>query len=643
MIYRPEVDGLRAVAVVPVMLFHAGLGYAQGGYVGVDVFFVISGYLITSILLNELRDDDFSIVRFYERRARRILPALFFVMLCCMPFAWLWLTPLELKDFGQSLAAVAVFASNIHFWIETDYFDTAAEFKPLLHTWSLAVEEQFYILFPPFLATLWYYANRWKSVVVALLLVCSLYLAHELSERVEFSFFMLPTRAWELLLGTLIALHLSKHGFIQRGGVNQVGSIIGVVLIAGAVLFFDETTPIPGPHALVPTVGAALVIICAVESTVVHRLLSSRPMVGVGLVSYSAYLWHQPVLAFARVRTLGELVVWQALLLCVLALGLAFFSWKFVEAPFRDKRRITFPVIISLSCLGIFVFASIGALLHVNEGFKARPTFYDGYHNLQFGNYEFDNRKLRSESWSLLRTEAGQNSYGLDGNAFDQQLWFQKNDHRRKMLIVGNSHSKDLYNVFVNSEKVTSEYQIARYGAQIRTLSDAFFTSKNFMASDVVVIASRFTERDLANLEQLVKRLVAEDKHVVLVPRSFDFYFNGMLTEADRTLLLNDRTRTVAELAVLANQKYSDEYQGGRLSDRLFVKSQRAVIEISHKHGVAIFDKMDYICPNDVCVGVDPTYSKYFYDYGHHTLEGAKAFGEIVDRLSLHLKLKRTF
>jgi peptidoglycan/LPS O-acetylase OafA/YrhL len=199
--YRAEIDGLRALAVLPVILFHAGFEWFSGGFVGVDVFFVISGYLITTIIISEMADGKFSIINFYERRARRILPALFFVMAACLPFAWFWLAPTHLKNFGQSLAAVSTFSSNILFWWESGYFDTAAELKPLLHTWSLAVEEQFYLLFPLLLMITWRLGVRWILTLLALLFLCSLALAHWGAYNYPTaSFYMLPTRGWELSL-----------------------------------------------------------------------------------------------------------------------------------------------------------------------------------------------------------------------------------------------------------------------------------------------------------------------------------------------------------------------------------------------------------------------------------------------------------
>ncbi len=204
--YRAEIDGLRALAVLPVILFHAGFEWFSGGFIGVDVFFVISGYLITSMIIAEMNEGNFSIVNFYERRARRILPALFFVMFLCLPFAWLWLTPNYLKDFGQSLVAVSTFSSNILFWLEDGYFDPVSELKPLLHTWSLAIEEQYYILFPIFLILTWRFGIKWILILLSLIFLVSLSITQWGSDNApSAAFYLLPTRGWELLLGVFSA------------------------------------------------------------------------------------------------------------------------------------------------------------------------------------------------------------------------------------------------------------------------------------------------------------------------------------------------------------------------------------------------------------------------------------------------------
>jgi len=299
--YRREIDGLRALAVLPVILFHAGFETFSGGFVGVDVFFVISGYLITTIILAELEQGNFSIVNFYERRARRILPALFSVMLVCIPFAWFWLLPSNMKDFSQSLVAVSVFASNILFWRESGYFDTAAELKPLLHTWSLSVEEQYYVLFPLFLMIFWKLGKRWILVTLGLVFVASLAVAQWAAyAKPAAAFYLLPPRGWELLIGAFAAFYLSQANRKDFGkGLSEFGGWLGVALILYAVFAYSKATPFPGFYALVPTLGTVLIILFATKQTAVGKLLGNKAFVGVGLISYSAYLWHQPLFAFA--------------------------------------------------------------------------------------------------------------------------------------------------------------------------------------------------------------------------------------------------------------------------------------------------------------------------------------------------------
>ena len=205
--YRPEIDGLRAIALIPVVLFHAGFEWFSGGYVGVDVFFVISGYLITSIILQEKEVGNFSFTYFYERRARRILPALFFIMLLCIPFAWILLLPHELIDFGKSLMATSLFSSNILFWLESDYFAADAELIPLIHTWSLAIEEQFYLFFPLIMIFFWVIGKRHLFWILSIIAIVSFTLT-EWGWRhfPEANFYLIPSRAWELMIGALIAL-----------------------------------------------------------------------------------------------------------------------------------------------------------------------------------------------------------------------------------------------------------------------------------------------------------------------------------------------------------------------------------------------------------------------------------------------------
>jgi peptidoglycan/LPS O-acetylase OafA/YrhL len=373
--YRRELDGLRALAVIPVILFHAGLQSLSGGFVGVDVFFVISGFLITSIIISEKEANRFSLTSFYERRARRILPALFFVMLACLPFAWLWLVPIDLKNFSQGLVAVCGFASNILFWKKTGYFEASAELNPLLHTWSLAVEEQYYVLFPLFIMLTWKLGRRSMVGLLVAIACASLALAHWGALNAPTStFFLLPARCWEILIGAFTAFYLSQRVHAPRASLAQFGSLAGLAMIVYAVCRFDHETPFPSLYTLVPTVGAALIILFATPTSWAGQLLGSRPFVWIGTISYSAYLWHQPLFAFARNKSPTEPGPLSFAMLVVLALLLAYLSWKYVETPFRDRQRFQRKQIFAYGAACSALFVGIGLTGHVTGGFLNRLT-----------------------------------------------------------------------------------------------------------------------------------------------------------------------------------------------------------------------------------------------------------------------------
>lgn len=328
------------MAVLPVILFHAGFAAVPGGFVGVDVFFVISGYLITGILIEEITRGQYSILRFYERRARRILPALVAVLLACIPFAWMWLLPEQLKDFGESLAAVLVFLSNLYFMSQVSYFAPAAELQPLLHTWSLAVEEQYYLIFPLIVAVSLRFGLRTLFAVTLTLTLSSLFFS-EVGLRInpERNFFFSLSRFWELGVGSLCAVAAARCGGMRNGPLAG----LGLLLILAAVFLYDRTMPFAGLSALLPVGGAALILLFCREDTLTGRLLSQPIMVGVGLISYSAYLVHQPLFAFARIRSAEEPGAVLLVALCLASLGLGWLSWRFIERPFRGTRPSALP------------------------------------------------------------------------------------------------------------------------------------------------------------------------------------------------------------------------------------------------------------------------------------------------------------
>ncbi len=375
--YRREIDGLRALAVLPVIFFHAGFQAFSGGFIGVDVFFVISGYLITSIILTEKTSGKFTLINFYERRARRILPALFFIMLVCLPFSWLWLLPSDLNDFSKSLIVVPIFSSNFLFVNQSGYFDTAIELKPLIHTWSLAVEEQYYLLFPIFISFLWYKCWPWAAriifVVALISLIFSNWGAHNYPTA---TFYLLPTRIWELFIGSLVALYLFNHNqnLLSERKTSSVLGIVGLLLIVFSIITFDEGTPFPSLYALTPTIGTALIILFSSQNEWVGKWLGNKLFVGLGLISYSAYLWHQPLFAFARIRSFSVPTTGLLLSLSLLAIFLAYLSWKYVEKPFRDKNKFSQKQIFIFSLIGSLFFIGLGITGNINKGFGQRFT-----------------------------------------------------------------------------------------------------------------------------------------------------------------------------------------------------------------------------------------------------------------------------
>lgn len=370
--YRRDIDGLRAVAVLPVILFHLNSPIFPGGYVGVDVFFVISGYLITATLVKEIRAGDFSIIRFYERRCRRILPALFAMIAFCLVVGSLIFLPDDLRNLGKSVFATSIFVSNVLFWKEIDYFAPSAELLPLLHTWSLAVEEQFYIFFP---LLLWALGRWWKGAfVLPILILAVLSLAISIVQvgtAPSAAYYLLPSRAWELLTGSLIAV-----GAVRPIAVRWAGEIIaaaGLILIMGSALLLHEADPFPGLLALPPVLGAAALIHAGTNSsTLAGRLLSLPPFVSIGLISYSLYLWHWPLIVFIRYAAMGNWTAQSALLAIIATFVLGYLSWRFIEQPIRNRRLVPRGRLFAGSGASIVLAGVAGVLLVSARGLPSR-------------------------------------------------------------------------------------------------------------------------------------------------------------------------------------------------------------------------------------------------------------------------------
>lgn len=457
--YRPDIDGLRAVAVLSVMAFHVGLSKVPGGFVGVDVFFVISGYLISSIVFAEIAQSRFSIVSFYERRIRRIFPALFATLAICGIVACIYLLPSELIAYGKSMLAATASFSNFYFWRHSGYFDSPFS-QPLLHTWSLAVEEQFYITFPLFLVLARkFFPERLKAAVVILFFASLLTSAVVVSRSPETAFYMLYTRAWELLLGTILSLRMLPR--LHSAWLRNPATLSGMGMIAFSVLTYTKETLFPGLSALGPCVGSALIIWAGEGgSSLVGSVLSWRPIVFIGLISYSLYLWHWPVIIL---RHMGVLVGigaftshWPAALLSshrfdmfvmvAISFVLAVLSWWFVERPFRlGPLRLSGRPLFALAGSVLFILMGGSAWTVWAGGFKGRfpaaavqvasaggtiidaPSSdgIDGVHSLRTGpcfittDYHFEDYNYKA----CLHQVTGKKNYLLLGDSHSDMLW----------------------------------------------------------------------------------------------------------------------------------------------------------------------------------------------------------------------------
>lgn len=449
--YRPEIDGLRAVAILPVVFYHAGLAAFSGGFVGVDVFFVISGYLITSIILGERRAGRFSLLSFYSRRIRRIFPALFVMMAAVYPIAFALMGPFEMAEFSGSVIATTFFLANAYFYDISGYFATAAEMKPLLHTWSLAVEEQFYLVFPALVLLTWRMGARRQIAFFAGLAVASLALAQWdiAAGKGDRAFFMLQTRLWELMAGALAAFWLAspRGQALRTGGSLRHAALAGLALILYSVMAYDGDTAFPGLAALPPVLGAVLVVLFATPQSLAGRVLSLPPVVFVGLVSYSLYLWHVPLLVLTRIATGRDD---PALLLgvCALAFGIACLSWRYVERPIRRMQTLPPRRLFGTAAAAMAILAGLGLAGTQTEGFRA---FY-----LE---HRLDSRtRANFERFSPQATRSRVDDDGCRfrdevlSDAFLNRFETCVETHGQAVFLLGDSHAENLYNALRSTE-----------------------------------------------------------------------------------------------------------------------------------------------------------------------------------------------
>ena len=643
--YRPEIDGLRTIAVLSVLVYHAEffIGNHQllkGGYLGVDVFFVISGYLITSLILNEHRaTGTFSFLNFYERRGRRLLPALLTVMLASLPVAWLVLMPTQLIDFSKSLISSIFFASNFYWHVTLqEYGAESALLKPFLHTWSLAIEEQYYVLFPILLLGIYRFLKTRTLGVLSACLLLSLCLAELINK--QFGFYMLPTRFWELLAGALLAHRMVYYPLNKTDTlVHRVSPFFGIFLITYSVLFIEFNDKHPGLITLIPVIGTVLIIWLANPRDRATSILSSKLFVAIGLVSYSLYLWHYPIFAFGRIiRTNPD--IYHKLTWFILSGILSFFTYKFVETPFRNRTRLNLKQASIILALMTFVVLGFAAYAIQNDGARERfPKLMNIY-----GRNEFDNRILKRESWAILNDLAVASGYekvkGVDnsqGRTYEKsESWYSSKEKTRKILIIGNSHAKDLFNAFYLNRDLFPQLEFARYGIEVTANSnaiDALIGSPNFRDADFILISTKYGENEddakdhLDKLPAFIDRLKKQGKRVLISSNTVEF-IDSNIRET-----IFDRIIKEPTLSFSIEQINRSHFDQRKLQ---IDKRNQKIKMIADQMGVKYLDKTDFICDlsASTCTGVTPDGYKTFYDYGHYTVEGAKYFGKRIHEMN---------
>lgn len=615
--YRPDIDGLRAVAVLLVVLNHVGFSTFAGGFIGVDVFLVISGFLITGIIQKQGLEGRFSFIAFYVRRAKRLLPALYVLLLCVLAVGYRVLLPSDYSALAGSALSSILFAANIFFWQNSDgYFSSSAEEMPLLHIWSLSLEEQFYFVWPvALLVLLKLKARHLQLAGIAIVIVLSFGVA-EMGVNNEWSgtYFLLPSRAGELLLGAMLAIAL--RGRVTSTATNRAAanlvSLAGILMVLLPALYLDGDSSFPGLNALVPCLGAALVIAAPyLGSNLVSRLLSFRPLVFIGLTSYSVYLWHWPLISYLRYARVD--ITWPiASSVIALSLFLGYLSWRFVEQTFRQDGALLSGGVRGLAlAIGIAVTAS-PVIIHMQDGLPSRFPF----------------ALLTQEQ---LNAERGRYWQGIE----TKSSVFENNGAVKNILVVGNSHAYDLSYALTENEYpgviklIETSHRCFNFGHDALEPDQAEFCNDRFEevlnspelgTADTVFLHDNWGSIDPVGLEATLDQIRARtDAPIIVVgPKMI---FSDVVLNISR-FAQQERLVTAAEINDFSRRYYVE---------LLFQYDQdlRAFFAAKRLSGVTYVSALDVQCgPERECDILSAEGEYLYFDSNHFTLAGARRFGE---------------
>ncbi len=608
--YRPEIDGLRAIAVISVIIYHTQIkifGYQpfKGGFIGVDIFFVISGYLITSIILNDLLiNGSFSFTYFYERRVRRILPVLMIVMLVSMPFAWIYLFPSGLIDFSKSILYSLGFGSNFYFhYSGQEYGDLGGLFKPFLHTWSLSVEEQYYILFPVILLLTFNFFKEYLIYILLVGLIVSLVLAEWTSRNYSsVSFYFLFTRMWELLAGSILAYFETKFGRINKQKIFQIiFPFLGLILILHSFFYFDDDTLHPSFFTISPIVGVCLIIWFSDKSELITKILSTKLFVGVGLISYSLYLWHYPIFSFIKINGIVSGNLQGKILLIPIIFFLSIISYFLIEKPFRNKKYKFKKIIIYLLILFSILF-TFNLIIIEKKGYPSR-----------FEKLKKINKNYNPDNFYLAQTRMG--SFNKNKKLDTKNL---------NILIVGDSFGEDLYNALNLSGHLYNNVDFFFYDFNYK------FITKNelFKNSDLVIYSYDWNNSRFVSFKNDLKKIQKLNQNIAITSSSNEYKVKSRLyTLIDNKILFE---KVDFDYFGLKNTYFNNRLVNSK------TKINQELKRFAQKKELKYLNKEDYMCniEKNECDYIDNDGYKLLYDYGHYTKNGAKYFGKKIFKMN---------
>lgn len=621
--YRPEIDGLRAIAVVPVLLYHMGLSIFSGGFFGVDVFFVISGYLITTILYQQSIEGRFSIINFYDRRIRRILPPLVLTSLLTVAISATF-TPSDIKNVGQSLVATFTFLSNYFFYLETDYFNPFNQATPMLHTWSLAVEEQYYIA-APFIIYLLTKNLRYRYGFTILLMIISFYLAVKTStENSILSFYSIHTRAWELMAGSLVAFYIvDRKNAGKNNHQSNILSIMGVILVITSYLGFDSSISHPSYFTLTPIIGTTLIILFTGGNNITQKILSTRVLVSIGLISYPVYLFHNPIFSFIKYHYSSDALLYKWLSLPII-LGMAIFSYRFVENKVRDNSatpsRMFYPGLAIIVTMAL----ATGLSAHLSNGFLELHRQQVGGNLKLLVDVDYERRLIDQSRRAAQPTST----------AFSCKT---KNCYN--LLILGDSFSEDAYLSMASIEENRDVLSIRRVWYDDPCLSRYQVSNvKQHCAgkeidlsllhdADIVIITEKWQESTYKDGYAFARKIEANFDAKVIVVGSV--MFEDLSSFAFKLKEIQQDPEKISQLAYR-----SQRFDRLRISDKLKTL-------VNNDKNIDWIERFDFFCERNLetCNLYDEEYNPLIWDNAHLTVTGHPKYGhflyEKIERIAM--------